>query len=288
MNWKSLLNKQSLIVAFYITIYSTLPNALHALEKGMTPKEVRLELGRPTSVMGRGDQTFFKYDDRKLTFVDGRLISDTHTDLDAVQAPPPVSAPKPPIEAAPTTNTALEPAQEPANSPQQSAEFSNNPQFLESVDSEAIYQDVNQNEIFDDLQNALDEYEDAQTFEKPSLYERLIWVAVTFIFDVVLTALILKGAFHINGAESLWPQIFTLSLIIASVGALLHYFLHAGLGNPVRSGIGFFLTLLLIQPLTDVKDWPTIIKITIVSRLLSIAAGWLLLGLIAIIVSQFI
>ena len=45
--------------------------------------------------------------------------------------------------------------------------------------------------------------------------------------------------------------------------------------SPIRSVAGLIVLILLIRPLTDVREWATAIKIAVIARLVSIAVLWL-------------
>jgi heme/copper-type cytochrome/quinol oxidase subunit 4 len=100
-------------------------------------------------------------------------------------------------------------------------------------------------------------------------------VLIGFILELVLTLVVLLISFHICDFPTLLHQIGLLSLSMALLGAGMEYFLFIGLANPIRIGLSFIILLLLIRQFTDVRDWATAIRITLIARLISLGLMWL-------------
>lgn len=100
-------------------------------------------------------------------------------------------------------------------------------------------------------------------------------VLIGFILEIIITIIVLQIAFSICGFPCLFYQIALLGLAVALAGATLEYFLFIGLFNPIRLGLSFIILLLLIQRLTDVREWATTIRIALLARIISLAVMWL-------------
>jgi heme/copper-type cytochrome/quinol oxidase subunit 4 len=98
---------------------------------------------------------------------------------------------------------------------------------------------------------------------------------IGFILELTITIIVLLTSFSLCGFPTLFYQIGLLSLAVALVGAGMNYFLSIGLANPIRIGLSFITLLILIRQLTDVREWATAIRISLIARLISLALMWL-------------
>lgn len=150
---------------------------------------------------------------------------------------------------------------------------------IDGLTPEDIGQNYNFAAIGEDLSEAIENYENAQnTPRTDAARAHLRDVVIGFILEVLITLAVLQVAFSLSGFPVLFRQIALLSLAIALAGAALHYFLHVGLLNPIRIGVGFILLLVLIRQMTDVREWATAIRIALLARLISLGLMWLALA----------
>ena len=157
---------------------------------------------------------------------------------------------------------------------------SNGMTITESSQIEALTeQDIGANYDLGKISNALSEAleNDAvshNTAKRNDARIHLRDVLIGFILEVVLTIIVLAIAFSLSGFPYLFHQIALLGIATALVGAALEYFLFIGLLNPIRIGLSFILLLILIRQFTDVREWSTAIRITLVARLISLGLMW--------------
>lgn len=153
--------------------------------------------------------------------------------------------------------------------------------ITESIQHEGLTaEDIGQNYSFrtisKDLSQALEEYDRTQSSSQAdTARDHIRNVLIGLILELIITLIVLQIAFSLSGFPFLFHQIALLALAVAIPGALLEYFLSVGLLNPIRMGLGFILLLLLIRPLSDIRDWATAIRIALLARLISIGIMWL-------------
>jgi hypothetical protein len=250
------------------------------LKHGMSMEEVRIELGHPESTMEVGSKQIQIYQDgTRLEFQNGELIGRNGTPLSIQQKTSIKPAPTPEPTVAPTPEPRIEEGSlldteviQPEKDLTITASFQ-----LEEQDLSKIGENYESNHaaalkrMEKELQSeaALMDREQSST-----LADRLVMIGISFGIEVVVTWIVLSIAFSLSGFPSVIRQLVLLSLAVAVVGALLDFVLQAGLLNPVRSGAGFLVLLILIRQVTDVREWATAIKIAILARIISIALMW--------------
>ncbi len=234
-----------------------------ALSKGMTIAAVEAEQGKPISEMKIGDRTILIYaDQQRLEFKDGKLISGNGVK----QLPD--TATKPIVSKSPALEVEL-----PVSRPDQTITESSQSGFTEI---ENIGQNYDFGTISDDVSEAIQHYDKQSRAAPQSLArEHLRDVLIGFILEAVLTLIVLQVAFSISGFPALFRQLALLSLVVALAGGSLQYMLFIGLFNPIRIGVSFILLLALIRQMTDVRDWATAIRISLMARLISLGLMWL-------------
>jgi len=128
------------------------------------------------------------------------------------------------------------------------------------------------------LQAALsDEEALAATMATDSSRSRLREVAIAFVFELLVTLVLLGIAFQISGFPGIFPQLLSLSLAVGLAGAILDVLIHASPLNPIRALTGLAVLVVLIRQFTDVRYWSTAIKIAVITRLVTLAVMWLAL-----------
>lgn len=149
----------------------------------------------------------------------------------------------------------------------------------EVLSAEDIGQHYSFASISDDLSSALEQFENTQNTPSANQSRQHIRnVLIGFILEVAITMIVLQIAFSLSGFPSLFRQIVLLSIAVALVGAMLEYFLHISLLNPIRIGLSFVILLVLIRQLTDVREWATAIRVALLARLISLGLLWLAFG----------
>lgn len=238
----------------------------NALTQGMSVEEVQVELGRAESTMAIGDKEVLIYaDGTRLEFIDGKLVKENEQALPSREKPPvsKAEADDPLIKAEEivqqregrTIGASVQPKSVDLSGMSESYESSNTLESLEAA--------INAEQATIDPANA---------GPQRNLLQK---IAITFGIEIVVTFVILSIAFQISGFPSVFRQILVLSLAVALAGALLDTLLRMDPLNPIRSAAGLLILILLIRPLTDVREWATAIKIAIIARLVSIAVIWL-------------
>ncbi len=253
---------------FYLLCLACLGLCLsaQALTKGMTMDAVKTELGKPVSHMELGNRTVWIYaGQRKLEFESGKLVRENDLELKSTKAP---------------TQSLLGDSSQPelkieipvARNDQTITESYQ----VEELSTDDIGANYNFSAISEDLTEAIENYEDSQgSTAANDARDHIRNVLIGFILEVVITVIVLQIAFSLSGFPSLFRQIILLSLAVALAGAMLDYMLHVGVLNPVRSGVGFLILLVLIRQMTDVREWATAIRIALLARLISIGLMWL-------------
>jgi len=103
----------------------------------------------------------------------------------------------------------------------------------------------------------------------------LLDILIGFSIEVVITLIILKITFFVCGFRFLLFQVLPISLIVASVGAILQLTLGISLLNPMQIALSSLIMLLLIRLITEAYEWADALKITLVARLVTIVLFWL-------------
>lgn len=149
-------------------------------------------------------------------------------------------------------------------------------QRSEALTTKDIGQYYNFAAISNELSDALEQYEEAQNTPATNLARQHIRnVLIGFILEVAISSIVLQIAFLLSGFPCLFRQIALLSIAAALAGAILEYFLHFGLLNPIRVSLSFLILLVLIRQLTDVREWATAIRIALLARFISLGLLWL-------------
>ncbi len=253
-----------------------------ALTRGMSVHAVEKELGKPESTLAAGSKEILNYPDKgKLTFIQGALYS-----INDVPLPQSTQA------TTPSADTVTPPADAVATAPILETELlvmRNDQTITESIQqAEAAANPVqelyNYSSVSKDLQKSIEAYESGSANHTPQTAQPLlVKILVGFIVEVLVMLIVLKIAFQLTGFPALWRQLVSLSLAVSLSGVVVAVLLKAGPLNPVGAGIGFILLLVLIRPMTDVREWATAIQIAITARIVSIILMWLsIAGIMAI------
>jgi hypothetical protein len=252
------------------------------LVRGMSLEEARIEFGRPESSMQLGSRQILIYEDgSRLEFENGALIRQNDRDLpptETKETSPATEQPSRAAKADPILETdIIKPDNDLTITASSQVEEKNLSMIGKSSQREY-------SEAIEQMDRELGgEAARIQTDDSQTPNQRLIWIGVSFGIEYFVTLLVLFIAFSLSGFPSVIRQLLLLSLAVASVGAILDFTLQASLLNPVRSGAGFIILLILIRQLTDVREWATAIKIAILARLVSIAIMWaVMIGLFSL------
>lgn len=239
---------------------------LSALTKGMTPRQVEKELGKPISELSAGGKTIYNYEkEGQLVFINDALVSASGTTLAAPASK--VETPAATAKDIPILKVDL---------PVMRTERTIGESTLnEDASEESIEEGYKYSQIADELEQSIHRYESEPNNTPQTEEERLIQILIGFLIEVVITLIVLKAAFSLSGFPVLWRQLVLLSMAVALGGAMVDYIIHAGIYNPIRNGLSFILMLLLIRQMTDVREWTTAIKIAIIARIVSIVVMWL-------------
>lgn len=243
-----------------------------ALTRGMSLEDVQIELGRAESNMELGSREILIYaDGTRLEFVDGKLVKENERGL-----------PRRETRKAdrPETDEPLIKAEEIVQ--QREGKTIGASVQGQNIDSPGPGQDYERGSS--KLENLGAEIDAGPIAGEPGAAapkkNLLQAIAIAFGIEMVVTLVVLSIAFQISGFPTVFRQLVALSLAVALAGALLDTLLRVGPLSPIRSVAGFIVLILLIRPLTDVREWATAIKIAIIARLVSIAVLWLaLIGL---------
>lgn len=232
----------------------------------MSLEDVEFELGRPESKMALGPKKILIYaDGTRLEFIDGKLVKENDQKLTAEKS----------------NKTATGESDDPLVKAED---------IIQKREEKTIGATVKNEKI--DFSGIADSYAGSKTIESlqaelnsgntlSSLDEtkapgnRIQQIGIAFGIEMLVTLLVLSIAFQVSGFPNLFRQLLLLSLAVALVGAVLDTVIAVGPLNPIRSGIGFIILLLLIRQITDVREWTTAIKIALLARLVSMAIIWL-------------
>jgi hypothetical protein len=108
----------------------------------------------------------------------------------------------------------------------------------------------------------------------------ILWIGaiIQFFAMVVVTLIVLKIAVSITGVTAFFPGLiaiaFTDSLVRTGIGAAFREF---GLpfGGPIQILVSFFVMLYLVKGFTSAREWPTIIKVVVMTKVVGIVLWWI-------------
>ena len=103
----------------------------------------------------------------------------------------------------------------------------------------------------------------------------LLEILIGFIIEVVMTLIILKITFLLSELRYYFSQVLPISLAVACVGVLMHVIFGISLLNPLQIALNFLVMLLLIRLITEAHEWAIALRITFVTRLVTIGLIWL-------------
>jgi hypothetical protein len=130
--------------------------------------------------------------------------------------------------------------------------------------------------MMQDFAATLDNYGTAATGRSESRSpNRLLNILIGFAVKVIVTLIVLKITFQLNEHRARLKQILPISLAIATMGALLNLIGGIGLFHPIQIALSFFLLLMMIRLVTDLREWAAALQMTFATRLASLATLWL-------------
>lgn len=266
-----------------------------ALERGMTTKEVRKELGKPESKLLLGSKEVHIYPNGdKLVFINGGLSTmngNTFGDstIDDIQTP---------AKTVEITETVKSTHSDTLLGRAPKAQEDKNVTITKSAQEDGTGmtptgEEYDYSDMMDNFEGSLNDYEAARHKAAygeapPSSAEKTIELIVGFFLEVIITLIVLKIAFSVVGFPALWRQLLLLSMAVSLSSVMVAFVFDAGIMNPVRNGLSFILLLILIPKMTDVREWSTAISIAITARLVSIVLMWLIFGAIIMMLGKFI
>ena len=103
----------------------------------------------------------------------------------------------------------------------------------------------------------------------------LLEILIGFVIEVVITLIVLKITFLMGELRYYLSQVLPISLAVASVGVFMHITFGISLLNPMQIALSSFVMLLLIRLITEAHEWPIALRITFVTRLVTIGLVWL-------------
>ncbi len=107
------------------------------------------------------------------------------------------------------------------------------------------------------------------------------WVRVFLVellVSIVIGLIVLKVAAHLVGVTVFFPGLFAIALVDSLVRlGLGNVFLAMGwpLGGPLQILVSFFVMLYLVKGFTSAREWPTIIQLVVMTKVVSVALWWL-------------
>ena len=103
----------------------------------------------------------------------------------------------------------------------------------------------------------------------------LLEILIGFVIEVVITLIVLKITFLMGELRYYLSQVLPISLAVAAVGVFMHITFGISLLNPMQIALSSFVMLLLIRLITEAHEWPIALRITFVTRLVTIGLVWL-------------
>ena len=90
-----------------------------------------------------------------------------------------------------------------------------------------------------------------------------------------MTLIVLKITFLLSELRFYFSQVLPISLVVASFGVLMHVIFGISLLNPLQIALNSLVMLLLIRLITEAHEWAIALRITFVTRLVTIGLIWL-------------
>lgn len=103
----------------------------------------------------------------------------------------------------------------------------------------------------------------------------LLEMLIGFIIEVIMTLIVLKITFLLSELRFYFSQVLPISLVVASFGVLMHVIFGISLLNPLQIALNSLVMLLLIRLITEAHEWAIALRITFVTRLVTIGLIWL-------------
>ncbi|CAA6678844.1 MULTISPECIES: hypothetical protein [unclassified Lentimonas] len=110
--------------------------------------------------------------------------------------------------------------------------------------------------------------------KEPEL-DQLLSTLIVFFVEAIITLIVLKITFRLGEHRARLKHILPISLVIATVGALLQLLFDLSPFNPIQVSLSSILLLMLIRLATNVHEWAAALQITIATRLISLGVMWL-------------
>jgi hypothetical protein len=258
------------------------------LVEGMSQVEVEAILGKPTSVLHRGNRTLLLYPKKgRVEFEDNRavLFSNVQAPADPQASaavpksveggPPPPPAPASPLTAKPT-----------AVAPTKSANIPTSKVFAPAKADELTNDDksdiAKQQALFADAVQQMSEKPRSFGIEQrpPSVG---YWTAllVECLVRVLITVVVLKLAFHWAEVHADWGQMWLPaladSLSRAGIAAAALRFWHTTQLFHIDDGVSYFVLLITLMKTTHACTLPRAVAVTMAAKLASLIV-WVLVS----------
>ncbi|HAV11977.1 MAG TPA: hypothetical protein DCX06_00565 [Opitutae bacterium] len=254
----------------------------------MSARELRIEMGKPQSTLEKdGVKTLTYVDGKRYVFHDDALHSINGVPLNkaSAAASPASPSPKPkavsdPLAAGNQPILGTEPAIEPLR------ETPNISETMEPTGDTLLGSDYEQAQ--EGLDYTYQDYDDDAYYdvEPPTPQERALAIILTFIFETIVVFIVLKLAFHFTGFPALWRQLVLLSLTVAFASTVINIILPAEFSGLIDDGLGFFILMIMVRQLTDVREWTTAISIAVAATVVKFILGLLLINVFLIFLGR--
>ena len=262
---------------------------------GMEEQAVYFEMkGYPTSTAEAGSRKFLIYPNGvRLTVENGRLVA--VEGMPFLKEKPPEEPEPEPDGGANEGEVLIPPPMEEGPEPDPAGEMEVD--FIPSFPSESVDDPVppelaispeesirlqNLRQAAEGEPEEVEEREAAfEDYGSPGSVSPGGWVTV-FLIELVISVLIglivLKVAAHLVGVTVFLPGLFAIALVDSLVRlGLGNVFLAMGwpLGGPLQILVSFFVMLYLVKGFTSAREWPTIIQLVVMTKVVSVALWWL-------------
>tara|TARA_B110000093_G_C12971095_1_gene412555 strand:+ start:6176 stop:6907 length:732 start_codon:yes stop_codon:yes gene_type:complete len=103
----------------------------------------------------------------------------------------------------------------------------------------------------------------------------LLGILIGFIIEAVITLIALRITFLLGDFSYRFSQVLPISLVVGFVGIFLHIGLGISLLNPIQIALSSLIMLVMIRFITEAHEWADALRITFVTRIVTIGLAWL-------------
>ena len=260
---------------------------------GMPKEELMFEIGRPTSTLSRPGMEILIYPNNVRIIMRDGVVSQVEGMDYLMERPGSAGI----ASSEPNARPVMEPvpgnpgSNSPAAAQDSIPSFPRDPNSippelqLSFEDQEKLEQQQVEleEELAEDLgtewddEEGWDAYEDWET--EDSAGSGFVGGLIAFFVQVIITLIILKITMEITGVSAFIPGLLAIALIDSALRMVLEViWLQMGwpFFGPVSVMITFFAMLYLVKGFTSASQWPTIIRVVVMTKVVSAVALWLL------------